>query len=202
MENTGGLRRGTWTPEEDKLLKACIEKYGEGNWHLVSERAGLNRWSLIAGRLPGRTSNDVKNYWYTHLKKKVVSEEDDEEEDEEKEKKEKKKLKETMTFHEVIKPRPLYLSSNFGKQPVMASNPDTETVRVPNQIANCSSASQPNLGNVPIPSEMWSESLWHMGEDVNATCSSLQENNYQEFPNVDNSFWDSNHGDFYNLWDP
>ncbi|KAM5577423.1 hypothetical protein ABKV19_007992 [Rosa sericea] len=22
-----------------------------------------NRWSLIAGRLPGRTSNDVKNYW-------------------------------------------------------------------------------------------------------------------------------------------
>jgi hypothetical protein len=40
MENTEGLRRGTWTPEEDKLLKACIEKYGEGNWHLVSERAG------------------------------------------------------------------------------------------------------------------------------------------------------------------
>jgi hypothetical protein len=146
------------------------------------------RWSLIAGRLAGRTSNDVKNYWRTHLMKKVVSEEDEE-------MKEKKKLKETMTSHEVIKPKPLYLSSNFGKQPVMASNPDTQTARVPNEIANCSSASQPNLGNIPIPCDMWSESLWNLGEDVDddriASCSSLQENNYQEFSNVDNSIWDS-----------
>lgn len=29
------------------------------------------RWSLIAAQLPGRTDNDVKNYWNTRLKKKL-----------------------------------------------------------------------------------------------------------------------------------
>ena len=28
------------------------------------------RWSLIAGRIPGRTDNEVKNYWNTRLNKK------------------------------------------------------------------------------------------------------------------------------------
>lgn len=31
----------------------------------------LFRWSLTAGRLPGRTANDVKNYWNSHLSKKL-----------------------------------------------------------------------------------------------------------------------------------
>ncbi|XP_026382437.1 transcription factor MYB114-like [Papaver somniferum] len=29
-----------------------------------------NRWSIIAGRLPGRTANDIKNLYNTRLKKK------------------------------------------------------------------------------------------------------------------------------------
>ncbi|KAL4325219.1 hypothetical protein GQ457_11G004960 [Hibiscus cannabinus] len=83
MEGTSAsVRKGAWTEEEDILLKACIEKYGAGNWHLVPYRADDevdliirlpkllgNRWTLIAGRLPGRTANDVKNYCINHLPK-------------------------------------------------------------------------------------------------------------------------------------
>uniref|UniRef100_A0A3Q7IMY8 Uncharacterized protein n=1 Tax=Solanum lycopersicum TaxID=4081 RepID=A0A3Q7IMY8_SOLLC len=38
-----GVRKGSWTDEEDFLLRKCIDKYGEGKWHLVPIRAGLNR---------------------------------------------------------------------------------------------------------------------------------------------------------------
>lgn len=32
------------------------------------------RWSLIAARLPGRTDNEIKNYWNHHLSKKSLEE--------------------------------------------------------------------------------------------------------------------------------
>ncbi|KAK2986710.1 hypothetical protein RJ640_010935 [Escallonia rubra] len=38
-----GVRKGAWTEEEDLLLKKYIEVHGEGKWHQVPLRAGLNR---------------------------------------------------------------------------------------------------------------------------------------------------------------
>ncbi|CAN6479737.1 unnamed protein product [Victoria cruziana] len=38
-----GIRRGAWRKEEHKLLRKCVETYGEGNWHLVPHRTGLGR---------------------------------------------------------------------------------------------------------------------------------------------------------------
>ncbi|WOL12709.1 Myb-related protein 308 [Canna indica] len=54
------LKRGNFTEEEDELI---IKLHG-----LLG-----NKWSLIAGRLPGRTDNEIKNYWNTHIKRKLLS---------------------------------------------------------------------------------------------------------------------------------
>ncbi|CAI9772108.1 unnamed protein product [Fraxinus pennsylvanica] len=53
-----GIKRGNITPDEEDLITRLHSLLG-------------NRWSLIAGRLPGRTDNEIKNYWNTHLLKKV-----------------------------------------------------------------------------------------------------------------------------------
>ncbi|BFG25510.1 hypothetical protein CerSpe_117840 [Prunus speciosa] len=38
-----GVRKGAWTREEDDLSRQCIENHGEGKWHQVPFKAGLNR---------------------------------------------------------------------------------------------------------------------------------------------------------------
>ncbi|XP_027152536.1 transcription factor MYB106-like [Coffea eugenioides] len=108
-----GLRKGTWTPEEDQKLLSYIEQqHGHGSWRALPAKAGLercgkscrlrwtnylrpdikrgkfssqedqtiiqlhallgNRWSAIATHLPKRTDNEIKNYWNTHLKKRLT----------------------------------------------------------------------------------------------------------------------------------
>ncbi|XP_021720929.1 transcription factor MYB48-like [Chenopodium quinoa] len=53
-----GLKRGKMTPHEEKLVLELHSQWG-------------NRWSRIARRLPGRTDNEIKNYWRTHMRKKA-----------------------------------------------------------------------------------------------------------------------------------
>ncbi|WOG92935.1 hypothetical protein DCAR_0312213 [Daucus carota subsp. sativus] len=45
MKNVSALklRKGAWSSDEDALLRECIHLYGEGKWHLVPQRAGLDR---------------------------------------------------------------------------------------------------------------------------------------------------------------
>ncbi|XP_021641942.1 transcription factor MYB48-like isoform X1 [Hevea brasiliensis] len=53
-----GLKRGKMTPQEERLVLELHAKLG-------------NRWSRIARKLPGRTDNEIKNYWRTHMRKKA-----------------------------------------------------------------------------------------------------------------------------------
>ncbi|KAF8693572.1 hypothetical protein HU200_038975 [Digitaria exilis] len=70
-EKEAGLKKGPWTPEEDQKLLAFIDQHGHGCWRSLPAKAGES-WSAIATHLPKRTDNEIKNYWNTHLKKRLA----------------------------------------------------------------------------------------------------------------------------------
>ncbi|KAL5218589.1 hypothetical protein ABZP36_019273 [Zizania latifolia] len=52
------IKHGGFSEEENRIILSLYISIG-------------SRWSIIAAQLPGRTDNDIKNYWNTRLKKKL-----------------------------------------------------------------------------------------------------------------------------------
>ncbi|KAK1362563.1 Transcription factor MYB15 [Heracleum sosnowskyi] len=52
------IKRGNFSGEEEETIIQLHQQLG-------------NRWAAIAAKLPGRTDNEIKNVWHTHLKKKL-----------------------------------------------------------------------------------------------------------------------------------
>ncbi|XP_010268020.1 PREDICTED: protein ODORANT1-like [Nelumbo nucifera] len=52
------LKRGLLSESEEQMVIDLHARLG-------------NRWSKIASHLPGRTDNEIKNHWNTHIKKKL-----------------------------------------------------------------------------------------------------------------------------------
>ncbi|KAG6513492.1 myb-related protein 308-like [Zingiber officinale] len=53
------LKRGNFTSQEDEIII---------NLHALLG----NKWSVIAAKLPGRTDNEIKNHWNTHIKRRLI----------------------------------------------------------------------------------------------------------------------------------
>ncbi|GLT80576.1 hypothetical protein SLA2020_520090 [Shorea laevis] len=53
------IKRGKFSEDEERLII---------NLHSVLG----NKWSRIATHLPGRTDNEIKNFWNTHIRKKLL----------------------------------------------------------------------------------------------------------------------------------
>ncbi|XP_043694349.1 transcription factor MYB93-like, partial [Telopea speciosissima] len=53
------IKRGKFSEDEERIIIQLHSVLG-------------NKWSAIATHLPGRTDNEIKNFWNTHLRKKLL----------------------------------------------------------------------------------------------------------------------------------
>nr|QSD99591.1 MYB family transcription factor [Melilotus albus] len=97
------IKRGNFAEEEVEMIVKLHKLLG-------------NRWSLIAGRLPGRTANDVKNYWNCYLSKKLNALEADQD---------RSQLSKDV---EIIRPQPRNIGSSSVKRRNQGESPTDQVL--------------------------------------------------------------------------
>ncbi|XP_059454942.1 transcription factor MYB1-like [Corylus avellana] len=127
------IKRGNITLDEEDLIIRLHKLLG-------------NRWSLIAGRLPGRTDNEIKNYWNSTLGKKLKAEQS---------------KHSNSNLRKKTKTNPSKSTKvSVAPQPVEAENPETS------EAPPATSADKNMLNNVALTSEEDDSGNFAMDFDV------------------------------------
>ncbi|KAJ9564375.1 hypothetical protein OSB04_000341 [Centaurea solstitialis] len=133
------IKRGDFKEDEIDLIRRLHKLLG--NRQVVFKY----KWSLISGRIPGRTANDVKNYWNTHLRSRVKQQ---------KKKHQDAKSSEDHTMVTIIKPQPHTLSKPLnwfkGDNQVVETHEVENLLRSSDDDANSNYNISPRLISSPV----------------------------------------------------
>ncbi|KAL9342681.1 hypothetical protein Peur_066006 [Populus x canadensis] len=204
-----GLRKGSWSIEEDEKLRVYIQKYGHWNWRQLPKFAGLsrcgkscrlrwmnylrpdvkrgnfseeedsliiqmheelgNKWSIISGKLPGRTDNEIKNHWHTNLSKRV-------------------KQNQPVSSEVMNKEQ----SSESSQSEVIQTSKKSETDSVSVNTPSESDHQQKNVVNFPSSQEISCSEFSSMSNDSVSGMNSVAEDSFSSieiFQDSGSDFW-------------
>ncbi|XP_074271107.1 MYB-like transcription factor EOBI [Silene latifolia] len=154
------VRRGNITPEEELLIMELHAKWG-------------NRWSKIAKHLPGRTDNEIKNYWRTRIQKhtKQVSESSNSSHSRQSYDKMEQASSSTQIYMTCESSNPSYITQNINHLPYSNNNlpslSTSSTTYHPEQQQPAMDNSTYNLminSNI-IPTETHAQQFWPTADE-------------------------------------